>query len=279
MEQHAVKIIEGFEPQGGKHCITNSLKQIFNYYNYPLSEEMLFGLGEGLDFAYIGLADAPMITGRVNVMAFEQVLAQRLGIKMKIRKSPDNQAVFQLAKKCIDQGRPVYIYVDMPFLPYLQMEQSGHFGGHAIVLFGYDDNEEYFYVSDRDNSDYPINTPKGPIQQDFHKVSYKRMELARGSGFRPFPVNNKYGEFDFSHFDGVTKEMLSTAIAHVCEKMLNPPAGLKGIRGIEKFSREILRWRRFELEKLKLSGITNYFFIHKDGGTAAAFFAICTAFF
>ncbi len=56
------------------------------------------------------------------MMAFEQVLAQRLGIKMKIRKSSDNQAVFQLAKKCIDQGHPVYIYVDMPFLPYLAQD-------------------------------------------------------------------------------------------------------------------------------------------------------------
>ena len=34
-------------PQGGKHCITNSLKQIFSYYGYLLSEEMMFGLASG----------------------------------------------------------------------------------------------------------------------------------------------------------------------------------------------------------------------------------------
>lgn len=55
------KIIEGFAPQGGKHCITTSLKQIYDFYGYPLSEEMLFGIGEGLDFTYINLAAAPMV--------------------------------------------------------------------------------------------------------------------------------------------------------------------------------------------------------------------------
>jgi hypothetical protein len=30
------KIIEEFKPSGGNHCITNSLKQIFEYYGYPI---------------------------------------------------------------------------------------------------------------------------------------------------------------------------------------------------------------------------------------------------
>jgi len=47
------KIIESFTPQGGKHCITTSLKQIFAFYGHSLYEEMLFGIGEGLDFVII----------------------------------------------------------------------------------------------------------------------------------------------------------------------------------------------------------------------------------
>lgn len=42
--------VENFVPQGGKHCITNSLKQIFTYYGYPMSEELMFGLASGLSF-------------------------------------------------------------------------------------------------------------------------------------------------------------------------------------------------------------------------------------
>ena len=46
------KIIEDFIPQGGKHCITNALKQVLSYYDYPISEAMIFGIASGLSFLY-----------------------------------------------------------------------------------------------------------------------------------------------------------------------------------------------------------------------------------
>lgn len=54
-------IVKDFIPQGGKHCITNSLKQIFSYYGYPLSEEMMFGLASGLSFLYLNQSSSPML--------------------------------------------------------------------------------------------------------------------------------------------------------------------------------------------------------------------------
>lgn len=78
------------------------------------------------------------------------------------------------------------VYVDMPYLKYLGMNSASHFGGHAVVLFGYDDERQIFYVSDRDHSNFPIRTPKGTIANDYHLVSYQEMENARSSSFRPF---------------------------------------------------------------------------------------------
>ncbi|MNW33692.1 hypothetical protein D3C74_106580 [compost metagenome] len=51
-----IHIVKDFTPSGGKHCITNALKQVFHYYGYPPSEEMIFGLASGLSFTYINLA-------------------------------------------------------------------------------------------------------------------------------------------------------------------------------------------------------------------------------
>lgn len=65
-------VVENFVPQGGKHCITNSLKQIFTYYGYPMSEELLFGLASGLSFLYLNQAASPMINGRTKVFEFEK---------------------------------------------------------------------------------------------------------------------------------------------------------------------------------------------------------------
>ena len=74
------KIIENFQPLGGKHCITISLRQIFNFYGYSLSEELLFGIGEGLDFTYINLPHSPMVSGRSKVLELENVLSNHLGM-------------------------------------------------------------------------------------------------------------------------------------------------------------------------------------------------------
>lgn len=54
--------------------------------------------------------------------------------------------------------------------------------------------------------------------------------------------------------------------------MLYPPAQLLGINGILKFSKEILKWKTFSPEKLRLAGITNYFQISADGGTGGGIF-------
>ncbi len=54
--------------------------------------------------------------------------------------------------------------------------------------------------------------------------------------------------------------------------MLNPPANLKGINGIAKFSKEIIKWRKFDSDKLKRAGVTNYFQIDADGGTGGGIF-------
>lgn len=265
-------IIDTFKPEGGKHCITNSLKQLFRFYGHPLSEEMLFGIGEGLDFTYINLENSPMVSGRSKVLEFEGVIADRLGINIRCKQNKKYDKVFDTAKQMIDNGQPVLVYADMSFLRYIGLDESSHFGGHSIILFGYDDGQGCFYVSDRDNSDYSIRTPKGPIQEDYHLVDYEQMQMARSSNFRPFPANNKYAEFDFSGFQGVNENILTSSITSVCEKMLNPPASLKGVSGIQKFSKEIKKWIKFDEDKLKRAGITNYFQINADGGTGGGIF-------
>lgn len=271
-EETMAKMIQEFVPQGGKHCITNALKQVFQFYNCPLSEEMLFGLGEGLDFTYINLASAPLVSGRSKIIDFEAVLSKRLGISIKVRQSKDYAKVFQKTKEMIDGNHPVVVYVDMPYMDYMGMDPDSHFGGHSVVLFGYDDEQQCFCVSERDGSDYPIRTPKGDIHSDYHLVSYAQMEKARSSNSRPFPANNKYLTFDFSGYQGVSYDVMKTSIQNTCDRMLHPPAKLKGVNGIAKFSKEVKKWRAFDADKLKRAGATNYFQIHGDGGTGGGFF-------
>ena len=266
------KIISNFTPEGGKHCITNALKQIFNYYGHPMSEEMLLGLGCGISFCYLNQASSPMVSGRTKPFIFEEILANRLNITIRCRKLKDSAKAFAAARQSLDQNQPVFIYVDMPYLKYLNLEEDYHFGGHAVVVFGYDDDQKSFYVSDRDNNDHPIRTPKGTINLDYHLVSFEEMENARSSCCRPFPAHNKYLEFDFSNIQSVTTKMILDAVRENSLSMLNAPAHLLGLTGIDKFSKEVLKWKKFEPEKRKRAGTANYFMINADGGTGGGIF-------
>ena len=267
-----ISLVDGFNPSGGKHCITTALKQVFEFFKYPLTEEMIFGVGSGLSFVYINLAKAPMVSGRTKPFEFEFKLAERLNIQIKCKTSSNYQRIFEETIKLIESNNPVLIYVDMPYLKYLNLDVGSHFGGHAVVIFGYDDKTQNFYISDRDNSDYPIRTPNGDIAQDYHLVNYKDVEKARSSNHRPFPANNKYLEISFNNYQKITTSIIFSAIQETCYNMLNAPAKLLGLQGIEKFSKEILKWEKFDTEKLKLAGLTNYFQISADGGTGGGIF-------
>lgn len=266
------KIIDDFKTSGGKHCITTALKQVFEYYNYPLTEEMIFGIGSGLSFVYINLAKSPMVSGRIKPFEFENRLAERLNIEIKCKSSSNYKTVFDKTLKLLDNNKPVLVYVDMPYLDYLNLGEDSHFGGHAVVIFGYDNETQKFYISDRDNSDNAIRTPNGHISKDYHLVDYKQVEMARNSTNKPFPANNKYLDIKFDDYKQVTSDIIFSAIKETCNNMLNAPAQLLGLNGINKFSNEILKWSKFDEEKLKIAGITNYFMINADGGTGGGIF-------
>jgi hypothetical protein len=265
-------IIDSFTPSGGNHCVSNSLKQVFDYYGYSLSEQMLFGIASGLSFVYINLANSPMISGRTKVFEFEEKLAKRLNVNIKCKQYKEYDTAFSKTIELLDNNTPVLVYVDMPYLNYLSLNKNSHFGGHAIVIFGYDKEKEVFYVSDRDNHDYPIRTPGGNIAKDYHLVSFEEMKQARSSKYRPFPFNNKFLEFNFGTHLEVNTDIIKSAINDTCKSMLNPGANLMGINGIKKFKNEIVKWDKFDTRKLKLAGTTNYFLISKDGGTGGGIF-------
>ena len=213
-----------------------------------------------------------MVCGRTKVFELEKVLTQVLGVDIKCRQSSDYKNALKKTKLMLDNDEPVLVYVDMPYLGYLQLDEDSHFGGHAIVIFGYDDEEEVFYVSDRDHSDFPIRSPKGMLSEDFHKVPYEQMERARSSVHHPFPAKNKYLQIDLSNCHDVDSDMILDSIRSTCEAMLQDKAKLLGLNGILKFSQEITKWAKFDDEKLKRTAIGNYFLISKDGGTGGGIF-------
>lgn len=57
----------GFVTNPAHHCVTGSLKRVYDYHGYPVSEDLLLGLGRGLGFVYFHVKGTdPFYGGRAN---------------------------------------------------------------------------------------------------------------------------------------------------------------------------------------------------------------------
>jgi hypothetical protein len=60
--------------------VTGSLRHIYEHYGFPISEDLLLGLGRGLGFVYVHIAGLdPFYGGRANVALGEEGLEKTAG--------------------------------------------------------------------------------------------------------------------------------------------------------------------------------------------------------
>lgn len=268
------KIISNFNPLSGRHCITNSLRQLFVFNGHDISEAMIFGMGSGLSWFYMEnkAAPFPIISGRTKPLDFEQKLAENMGIQIKVHKTSSTKKAYNKLKELVESNKPTMLYVDMALLNFLNMPEDAHFGGHSVIVFGIDEEEGHAYISDRDGKDNPLDVNGLIVNNDFHKVPLEELSMARNSKFGPFAAQNKWVEIDMKGFKGINCEMVRKAINYNLGQLLNPPIKNLSISGIDKFSKAILKWSEFSDEKLKGSAINSYFMIDEKGGTGGAAF-------
>lgn len=268
-------IIKNFKPEGGWHCITTAYKQVFHFYGYNISEEMLFGLASGLGFVYFEFKNVPfpLIGGRTKIGDFEEALSNNLGVGIDIRKTASSKKAYDELKNLIHQNIPVVIYVDMAYLKYLGLPEEAHFGGHTIVVFGIDEEKQIAYISDRDAENFKItDSETAEPPSDFHCVSLKELKDARESKYKPYPPENKWVAFDFSSIKKISKELIFNAIKNNMIQILNPPIKNLGIKGVKLFSERVLTWDKYDDDKLKWSAINSYIMINQVGGNGGGIF-------
>lgn len=268
-------IIENFNPESGWHCITTSYKQVFHYFGYDISEEMLFGLASGLGFVYFEIKNVPfpLIGGRTKIGEFEEILGRNLGIGINMQKTASNKKAYDELIRLVLRKTPVVIYVDMAYLKYLGLPEEAHFGGHTIVVFGIDEENNIAYISDRDGRDFKVTESKNAEPpSDYHCIDLKELETARGSKHKPYPPENKWVTFDFSSIKDINRDLIYNAIKDNINRMLNPPIKNIGIKGVKLFSEKVCAWDKFDDDKLKWSALNSYIMINQIGGNGGGIF-------
>ena len=256
----------GFRSLQTHHCVTGSMRHIYEFHGYPISEELLLGLGSGVGFVYWRQKGMdPMFGGRANVgrpgeEGFERQAGRHTGVGIERFHTNSRRKADKGLWELLQAGRPVIIHVDMGFLPYFEgLPEDYHFGWHVVVVAGYDPQTRRVLIADRDAG--------------LHRLSWEDLAQARGSAFKPFPPMNIWYSYDFSARRDPTAEEVRQAILQVTQGMLQPPIRNLGVEGIRTAAQRALKWpQQMDAEQVRWTCFNVHLFIDAAGGTGGGIF-------
>jgi len=255
-----LKPFDNFKALDGYHCQTNSFAKIYDFYNSPLSEDMLLGIGSGLGFMYWHQKGTlPFLGGRDNNKNFHIDMGERTGVVINSRSTSSAGKSEKTLVEMLKDKQPVMMFVDMGLLPCFDFGKDYHFGGHTHVACGFD-GKNTVLISE-------MNAKETGLKRGFtYEISLEQLAKARGSKYKPFPPQNAYLIFDFSNFRQPTSTDIFDSLKQTVKQMLNPPINNFGINGIRKAGTEINKWeRRFNDNDLRMSIFNIYLFVTVAG--------------
>ena len=220
-------IIKNFKLFEGQHCETTATGSLIRHLGVKLSEPMLFGLGEGLNFIIWNMKtmNFPFLGGRIKTDLLTRNITRNLNLKLIVRETSSIKKAWENVKEYIDSGSPVGIKLDCYHLNYFTNKL--HFAGHYVAIYGYDEDNAYL-----------VDT----IQQGgFVKASLKNLELARNEK-GPMSSKNLSYTIEATHKKYDLKKAILQAIGNNAKNYLNPPIQNISYKGILKTSKEIIRW-------------------------------------
>jgi hypothetical protein len=259
--------LPGFQALDGCNCLMSSFRRVCVFNEIPLSEEMIFGLGAGMGFAYWHKkGNLPMLGGRGNVFNFHKDLSERTGIRIIEHATTSPQKAEKEMLAILDSGQPVCIYADMAYLPYLGLPSEAHFGEHAIIVAGYDAGSRVATISDI----APQMT--GVKKGGFYSIGLDQLAAARDSRFHPFPPRNRWFTFDFAGVRTPERKDIVEAIAQMANTMLHPPIKNIGAIGIKTAAQKVKKWPEILDARMLKAALFNLYTFTEIGGTGGGLF-------
>lgn len=231
----------------GVHCETTATGVLLDHIGVPLSEPMLFGLGQGLGFIYWDTKNTPFLGGRSKPFALTRNLADRLGLTLRVEETTSARKAWRTVADVVDTGRPVGLQLDSYHLEYFTSKV--HFGGHFVALRGYDDQVAHLVDTDQQG---------GEVTTSLTSLALARAE--RG----PMTAHNR--SYTLTGTAAVTRDTVLGAIRATAQEFLHPPIANLGHRGIRKAAATMPKWEERGVD-LKLVAT-----LMERGGTGGALF-------
>jgi hypothetical protein len=239
-------MIEKFTHKIGRHCESSAMRDMFEFYGFPMSEAMAFGLDGTMGFGFFDNSndlsamgtiseEIPFFCGGKQDTITPNSLACRiLGINLKKQSFSSANRGWEESKKMINNNIPLILRADIAYLPYMNIEEEIHFGGHTIVLAGYDEEKGSAFIGDTD-------------RKGLQEISIEKLKQARDSPYGDSFMRPENTQFSMEpRSDGKRPPFaagVKLAIKKVADHMLRPSISSLGLQGLKNFSKSILKWK------------------------------------
>ncbi len=222
-------ILAGFEHRPGVHCGSTALADALRVRGLTLSEPMVFGLGAGLGFYYVTspeLSPTHLFQGRSAYL--ERTACEMLGAPVRERAEEDPARAWEGVRAALERGLAPILSTDLSELPY--HASRTRFGGHRVVLAGYDAAREVAWLADGD-------------RPSLEEVPLDVLDRARASIAPPFGAPGRpWLEVDAPPRPRTLAEAVPEALRRQAREALLDVDGAAGVSALERFAAELPEW-------------------------------------
>ncbi len=222
-------IIAAFEHRPGVHCGSTALADALRVRGVEISEPMAFGLGAGLGFYTLAAAEmSPTHLFQGRSAFLERTACEVLGAPVQERAEEDAARAWGGVRAAVDRGLAPILSTDLAELPYFRT--STHFGGHRIVLAGYEAARGVAWIADGD-------------RPSLEEVSLDALDRARASIAPPFGAPGRpWLEVDAPSHPRPIEDAVREALRRQARDALIDADGSAGVSALERFAAELPEW-------------------------------------
>ena len=199
-------LIDTYSNPSGAHCGSTAMRNLLKHYcGLELSEQMVFGLGSGVDFLFVRQdLQQPSLLLFGRGLTMEVDLATTLGVDYREQPQLNDETAWQAVRSEVLKGRPTMLSGDALYLDYRDFKV--HFPAHRFVLLGFDDEQEVAYIADR-------------IDEETQACSYAALRASRNP---PDFIStcNLWGKFHSTQAENSLEQAIEEALQRSVARML-----------------------------------------------------------
>jgi hypothetical protein len=190
---------------------------------------MAFGLGAGLGFYNLASPTlSPTLLFQGRTLHLERTACEVLGAPVRERTEEDPARAWAEVRAAVDRGLAPIVFTDLSELPYFG--STTRFGGHRVVVAGYDAARASAWIADGD-------------RPGLEEVPLAALERARSSVAPPFGAPGRpWLEVDAPARPTPLPDAVREALRRQAREALLDVDGSAGISAMERFAAELPEW-------------------------------------